>query len=121
MSSHDEILKRMKKTEGKVIEFTELLNSLSTIDDKRKALWREIYQNALADRENAYVLYINAYSGFSGAQTEHVNIGPVMVKYLERMSKANEQILKLAEIVRSSEEEAPARMTTEDIFSKISG
>lgn len=121
MNSHDEILKRMKKNEEKVAGFSELLDSLSTIDDKRKSLWREIYQNALADRENAYALYINAYSGFAGGQSEHVNVGPVMVKYLERMSKANEQILKLAEIIKTSDEEAPAKVTTEDLFSKISG
>ena len=119
MNVHDDILKRLAKTKEKVEKFSELLDSISSMDDKRKALWREIYDNALTDRENAYALYLNAYSTFGGGQTEHVNVGPIMVKYLERMSKSNEQILKLAEIVKSVQEEA-VTITTEDIFSKIS-
>lgn len=118
MNSHDQIAKRLKKTEEKVKEFSELLDTISSMDDKRKALWKEVYNNALADRENAYALYISAYTTFTGAQGEHMNLGPVMVKYLERMSKANEQILKLAEIVKSSQEEATA-ISADDLFSKI--
>ena len=119
MSLHDDILKRLQRTKEKVEKFSELLDSISSMDEKRKALWREIYDNALTDRENAYVLYLNAYSTFGGGQGEHTTVGPVMVKYLERMSKSNEQILKLAEIVKSAQEEA-ATITTDDIFSKIS-
>ena len=116
---HDDILKRLTKTKEKVERFSELLDSISSMDDKRKALWREIYDNALTDRENAYALYINAYSTFGGGQSEHATVGPIMVKYLERMSKSNEQILKLAEIVKSAHEEATS-ITTDDLFSKIS-
>ena len=93
MNSHDQISKRLKKTEEKVKEFSDLLDTISSMDDKRKALWKEVYNNALTDRENAYALYISAYTTFVGGQGEHINVGPVMVKYLERMSKANEQIL----------------------------
>lgn len=118
MTIHDDLLKRLKKNEQKVKEFSELLDTLSSTDDKRKALWKEIYNNALSDRENAYALYINAYSGFGGAQREHVEAGPVMVKYLERMSKANEQLLKLADIIRSTQEEE-TRVTPDDLFEKI--
>jgi hypothetical protein len=115
---HDDILKRMKKTEEKVKRFSDLLDSISSIDDKRKALWKEIYDNALVDRENAYVLYINAYTTFNGGQGEHTTLGPIMVKYLERMSKANEQLLKLAEIVKSVHEEE-SKVSPDDIFNKI--
>jgi hypothetical protein len=118
MSAHDQIEKRLKKTEQKIKEFSELLDTISSMDDKRKSLWKEVYNNALADRENAYALYISAYSTFMGGQGEHINLGPIMVKYLERMSKANEQILKLAEIVKSSQEEATA-INAYDLFSKI--
>jgi hypothetical protein len=120
MSVYDDVLKRIKDAEEKVKSFSELLDTLSTTDDKRKILWKEIYNNAIIDRENAYALYLNAYAGFSGAQTEHINVGPIMTKYLERMSKANEQLLKLAEIVRSTQEE-DTKIMPDDIFSKISG
>ena len=119
MSVNEDILKRLAKTKEKVEKFSELLDSISSMDDKRKALWREIYDNALTDRENAYALYINAYSTFGGGQTEHVNVGPIMVKYLERMTKSNEQILKLAEIIRAEQEES-SKMSSDDIFDKIS-
>jgi hypothetical protein len=119
MTVHDEILKRIKNTEEKVKSFSELLDTLSSTDDKRKLLWKEIYNNAVTDRENAYILYLNAYTGFSGGQSEHVNVGPIMVKYLERMTKANEQLLKLAEIIKSTQDEEE-KVTPDDIFSKIS-
>ena len=46
MKVQDELFKRLKKNEGKVKEFSELLDTLSSTDDKRKALWKEIYNNA---------------------------------------------------------------------------
>ena len=119
MSVHDEILKRIKSTKEKVESFAELLDTLSSTDDKRKILWKEIYNNAVTDRENAYILYLNAYTTFAGGQGEHVTVGPIIVKYLERMSKANEQLLKLAEIIKSTQDEVE-RITPDDIFSKIS-
>jgi hypothetical protein len=118
MTIHDDLLKRIKKNDEKVKEFAELLDTLSSTDDKRKALWKEIYNNSLTDRENAYALYLSAYTTFGGGQGEHVNVGPIMVKYLERMSKANEQLLKLAEIVRSTQEEEQ-KITPDDLFEKI--
>lgn len=119
MTVHNEILKRANEKTKKIEKFSELLDSISSMDDKRKALWKEIYDNALTDRENAYSLYINAYTTFGGGSGDHINVGPIMVKYIERMSKANEQILKLAEIVRSAQEDV-VTVTTDDIFSKIS-
>lgn len=119
MNSSDEILKRIKNTNKKIERFGELLDEISSMDEKRKALWKEIYENSLTDRENAYALYINAYSTFGGGQGDHTTLGPIMVKYLERMSKANDQILKLAEIVKSTQEEE-AKLMPDDLFSKIS-
>lgn len=119
MPIYDDLLKRLEKTDKKVKEFSELLDTMSSTDDKRTALWKEVYQNAVVDRENAYALYLNAYSTFGGGQGEHTTIGPIMVKYLERMSKANEQILKLADVIRSTQEEE-SKLMPDDLFSKIS-
>jgi hypothetical protein len=92
---------------------------MATVDDKRKMLWKDIYQNAVTDRENAHALYINLYMTMQGGSGEHVTVGPTLVKYLERMSKANDQLLKLAEIIKDSKE-AETQMTEEELFSKIS-
>ena len=54
----------------------------------------------------------------TGGTTEHMNIGSIMAKYIERMSKSNDQILKLAELI-SKEEEKSAEVSVEDIFDKI--
>jgi len=53
-----------------------------------------------------------------GGVNEHMNIGSIMSKYLERMSKSNDQILKLAELI-SKEEEKSAEVSADDIFNQI--
>ena len=45
--------------------------------------------------------------------------GSLMSKYLERMAKSNDQILKLAEIIAKEQEKDT--MSNEDIFDKIMG
>ena len=42
--------------------------------------------------------------------------GSIMSKYLERMAKSNDQILRLAELLGKEEQ---ASIDTDDIFSKI--
>ena len=56
----------------------------------------------------------------SGGTNEHMNIGSIMAKYIERMSKSNDQILKLAELIAKEEEKSEA-ISTDDIFSQING
>jgi hypothetical protein len=116
----DDILKKYEESNRKIKDFGDLLDSMATVDDKRKMLWKDIYQNAVTDRENAYALYINLYTTMQGGAGEHVTVGGTLVKYLERMSKANDQLLKLAEIIKDS---GPSEtvMTDDDIFSKING
>jgi|694.fasta_scaffold64428_2 hypothetical protein len=115
----DDILKKFEESQRKIKDFGDLLDSMATVDDKRKMLWKDIYQNAVTDRENAHALYINLYMTMQGGSGEHVTVGPTLVKYLERMSKANDQLLKLAEIIKDSKE-AETQMTEEELFSKIS-
>ena len=43
----------IKKTE----QFGALLESIENIEDKKKHLWKEIYENAIIDRMNAYMLF----------------------------------------------------------------
>ena len=121
MSNIEDLVKRAQENNRKLKDFSDLIDSIESIDDKRKFLWKEIYSNAVVDRENSYALFINLYQTMSGAPAEHLTVGAMLVKYLERMSKANEQLLKLADIIKSSSEEVKESMTPEDIFSKISG
>jgi len=116
----EDILKRVKQKEEKIKQFGDLLDSLTSTEDKKKMLWKEIYENAVTDRENAYILFHEVYSIMSQTAAEHISVGPIMNKYLERMNKANDQLLKLAELISKAEEQS-SKIDPEDIFNKISG
>ncbi|HAO23615.1 MAG TPA: hypothetical protein DCQ49_00590 [Methylophaga sp.] len=105
--------------EKKVESFGQLLESIETTEDKKKLLWKEIYENALYDRANAEILFNEAYTSMQSSSSEHISLGPILTKYLERMNRTNEQLLKLAELVSKAEEQSN-RIDPEDIFSKIS-
>ncbi len=105
-----------KKTE----QFGALLDSIENIEDKKKHLWREIYENAIIDRMNAYMLFTDVYTSMSGDKSDHITLGPMMAKYIERMNKANDQLIKLAELI-SKEEEKASQIDPDNLFAQISG
>jgi len=105
-----------KKTE----QFGEMIASIEALEDKKKFLWREIYENAIVDRMNAYMLFTDVYSSMSGDKADHVTLGPMMAKYIERMNKANDQLLKLADLIAKEEEKA-AQIDPENLFAQIQG
>ena len=121
MPDNVEDLVGAKKLNDKKIErFADLLNSIESTEDKKKHLWKEIYENAITDRENASMLFTDAFSQMQSGTAEHISLGSTMAKYLERMNKSNEQILRLAELIGKAEEKA-ARIDPDDLFSKIQG
>jgi len=111
-------IKRIDASNAKIQDFGDLLDTLATTDEKKKMLWKEIYSNATSDRESASVLYTQLFMAMttSSAQ-EHSNLGPMLMKYLERMGKSNDQLIKLAEMISDSEKEVG--MTPEDVFEAI--
>jgi len=114
--SLNELKEKHKKQQQKIDAFSELLQDLVNTTDKKKMLWKEIYENALRDRANAEILFDEAYTNMQ--TNEHITIGPVLTKYLERMNRSNEQLLKLADIIAKAEEQS-SRIDPDDIFSKI--
>lgn len=107
------------KLKKKLEAFSDILDDLSTTEDKKKLLWKEVYENALVDRENAGMLFTDAWSRMGTGSTEHATLGSTLTKYLERMSKSNEQILKLVELITKAEEQS-TKIEPEDIFTNIS-
>ena len=105
-----------KKTE----QFGEMLASIEALEDKKKFLWREIYENAIVDRMNAYMLFTDVYGCMTGDKADHVTLGPMMAKYIERMNKANDQLLKLADLIAKEEEKA-AQIDSDSLFAQIGG
>ena len=111
---------KMEKTKEKIETFSEILDGLTSTQDKKKLLWKEIYENAVIDRDNASMLFDDAWKNMSTGTAGHATMGSVMTKYLERMCKSNEQILRLAELIAKAEEES-AKLDPDDIFSEING
>lgn len=108
----------INKKEDQIKNFADILDGIDSIENKKKMLWKEIYENALEDREKAKMLFNDAYISMSGGTNEHMNIGSIMSKYMERMSKSNDQILKLAELIAKEEEKSEV-ISEDDIFNKI--
>tara|TARA_Y100000592_G_C5310582_1_gene239897 strand:- start:70 stop:417 length:348 start_codon:yes stop_codon:yes gene_type:complete len=106
------------KTENKIKEFSDLLDSLTKTEDKKKLLWKESYQNALDDRENANILLVDLMKVSMNNSTNHLQFGTLMAKYLERMSKSNDQILKLAELIAKEQEDLET-VAPDEIFDQI--
>lgn len=85
-------------------DFTELLESIEDVSDKKKQLWIEIYENAICDRQNSYVMFEKLVTIAEKKSSEHAVHGRTMATYIERMSKANDQLIRLAELIAKSEE-----------------
>jgi septal ring factor EnvC (AmiA/AmiB activator) len=114
----DGLQKKIDKKNKKIDSFGDLLDSIESLEDKRKHLWKEIYENALNDRENASILFMDLMKQSQGNSTNHTTFGPIMAKYLERMSKSNDQILRLAEIIDKAESKE-SEINPDDIFNEI--
>lgn len=116
----DKMLKKVKKKEERLKSFSELLEGLATTDEKKKSLWKEIYENAVSDRERASILFTEAYKAMGSSTSDHVAMGTIMSKYLERMSKSNDQILNLADLVNKAEQDQE-KIVPDELYSKILG
>jgi hypothetical protein len=96
------------KTENDLSTFVGLLDSIDTVDERLKLLWKQIYENALMDRRNAYVVWTDLFMAVHGNPEQHVIHGDHLSKYMERMEKANVQLLKLAELVYKAKDKQEA-------------
>ena len=116
----DDLLTKVKDKEQKIKDFAEMLAGMASIDEKKKALWKEIYENAVSDRERASILCTGAYKAMGTGSSDHIAIGSTMSKYLERMSKSNDQILNLADLVSKAEKEEE-KIVPDELYSQIMG
>jgi hypothetical protein len=105
--------------EDKKRDFSELLEQIDGVSDKKKRLWREIYENAITDRQNAYILFTTLLDIVEDKSTEHAIHGKTLATYIERMSKANDQLIRLAELVSKSESKQEEEIDPEEMFKKI--
>lgn len=114
----DGLLDQVKKADEKIKNFSDLLDGLAGTEEKKKSLWKEIYENAVSDRDRAGALFTEAYKTMGSSATDHAALGTTMTKYLERMCKSNDQILSLAELITKAEQQE-AKVNPDDLFNKI--
>ncbi len=113
-----DLTKEFEKIDAKTKQFSELLKSIESTNDKKKMLWKEIYENAINDRVNAFMLFTGIYTSMGNSTADHISVGPTLAKYLERMNKSNDQLIKLAELI-AKEEQIASTVDPDDIFNKI--
>ena len=118
MGTIDVILEKLKENGKKVEQFSDILDKIDSASEKKKMLWKEIYENAVVDRTNANILFTDLYSQMGGSSSDHATLGLILTKYLERMSKSNEQLLNLSKQISESEI-TDKSMSEDDIFEKI--
>lgn len=106
--------------EEKVRDFSMLLDQIEGLSDKKKKLWKEIYENAVYDRQNAYTLFVKLVKIVEDKSTEHAVHGKSLSSYIEKMSKANDQLIRLAELI-SKAEKSSDEIDPEEMFKKING
>ena len=118
MADIENKIEKVSELQKKVERFADILDSINSLEDKKKHLWKEIYENALTDRENAAILFTSVHGDIVGAHN-HQMLGQIATKYLERMCKSNEQILRLAELIDKAEQRSE-QINPDDVFDKIS-
>jgi len=112
-----DLFKRIEDGEGRIKQFGDLLDELETTDEKKKMLWKQIYTNAVEDRESASMLYSQLLTAMAIDVQGHINSGPMLTKYLEKMGKSNDQLIKLAEMIAASDKNK--NDSPEDMFNAI--
>lgn len=108
-----------EKNAKELTSFNELLDSLSSTEDKQKSLWRQIYENSITDRMNAYIVWVDLFRDVQGRPSEHGIHGQNLSRYMERMSKANDQLLKLAELVGNAKKKDSSEITEDSLYQEM--
>lgn len=108
----------VQKSVDQIKGFNARIDALLTIDEKTKSMWKEVYENALFDRQNAYRLYADIWNTMQGDPAAHTMNGNQAAKYLERMGRANDQLIHLSEMM-TSVEESNSKIDEDELFDQI--
>lgn len=106
-----------RSVEERLKNFDALLKDIENSSDQKKHLWREIYENAIADRQNAFIMFRKTVI-MADSSTNMAVHGRTIEKFLEKMSKANEHLIKLAELIARTEKKEDT-MSPDDVYNKI--
>lgn len=109
-----------RAVEERVRDFSELLKDIKSLDEKKQRLWKEIYENAIVDRQNSYAMFTKLVRISQDKSAEHAVHGKSIATYISGMSKANDQLIKLAELIAKAQA-ADDDIDPDDMFDKIQG
>jgi len=104
----------------KTNNFTGLLDQITTLNDKKKKLWLEIYENAISDRQSAHAMFMRLVKITQDKSSEHAVHGKTMATYIEKMSRSNDQLIKLAELIAEAEKKEES-IDPDEMYSKLNG
>lgn len=96
-------------------DFDGLLETIDAIPPKERFLWKQIYLNAVKDRNNANMCFMNLYPSVAQDKDSHAINGTQLRNYLERMEKSNEQLLKLATLIDKVKERTMVATEEEEV------
>lgn len=103
----------------RIKDFSSLLNDIENLSDKKKQLWKEIYENAIRDRQTSYITLAQLLKISRDKSTELATHGRTIASMLERMSKSNDQLIRLAELIAKAEGPSSGEMSSDDVFDRI--
>jgi hypothetical protein len=101
--------KLSKECSAQVAEFCNTLETIGPKHEKKKHLWKQIYENAVIQRRNAYIMFNNLYLEVHSNPDQHAIHGQTLVKYLDKIEKSNDQLIKLSEIMNEALTDDDAR------------
>jgi len=107
--------------EDKILSFHRLVDSMATVKDQKKTLWKDIYSNAVRDRKLAFMMYQSITENLDDPAGHSIH-GPTIAKYIERLTKSNDQVMRLCEIVSSAleaNEETPENINADDFYNML--
>jgi len=104
--------------EERIKDFGGLLNQIESLNDKKRKLWLEIYENSISDRQNSYAMFSQLVKIVKDKSSEHAVHGKTIATYIERMSKANDQLIKLAELIARAEK-GNEEIDPDDMYKRI--
>lgn len=99
-------------------KFSDILDRIEDVPSQQKTLWLEIYANAVEDRARARSMFdvlVETCKSTSGELAVH---GATIAKFLERMSRANDQLGKLSELI-SLVKEKNDKIDIDDAYNAI--
>jgi len=114
----DNKLKKVENESKSFYDFEYAIDNIKGLDIKKKILWKQIYRNAVEDRSYSLTLFTEAFQTMSKGSTDHIALSSTLTKYLEKMSKANQQLIELSTLI-SKDDEENVELDREKLFNEI--